>query len=190
MDYYQYLNQISGIEKELYDSLATCFSERGAKKGELILKKGAVQKELLFVIEGVQMSYHYHRDKLNVVAFTYPPSATGIPESFMTQKPSAFCLEAMSDSRFYAIDYNQFQQLIDTHPKLMQLYRKMTEQLFIGTLERNVELQAFSMEERFRAFAQRSPHLFQLIPHKYLASYLNISPTNFSKLYNRIRIGE
>jgi CRP-like cAMP-binding protein len=189
MDYYQYLNQISTIDKADYEALSECFQERSVEKGALILKEGEIQQELLLVLEGVQMSYHYHRDKLNVLAFTYPPSASGIPESFMTQKPSAFCLEAMSDSRFYAINYDDLQGLLKERPSLTNLYQKMTSLLFIGTLQRCIELQAYTMEERFRAFAARSPHLFQLIAHKYLASYLNISPTNFSKLYNRIRIG-
>jgi len=45
-----------------------------------------------------------------------------------------------------------------------------------------------SVEERFRQFAAQSPHLFQLVPHKLLASYLGMHPTNFSKLYNAVRI--
>jgi hypothetical protein len=35
---------------------------------------------------------------------------------------------------------------------------------------------------------QRSPHILQLVPHKYLANYLGIDATNFSKLLNRVRI--
>ena len=57
-----------------------------------------------------------------------------------------------------------------------------------GLLERLVEIQCYSSEEKFRTLLKRSPHILQLIPHKYLASYLGIDPTNFSKLINKIRI--
>ena len=154
------------------------------------MKEGEIQKDLLLILEGVQMSYHYHSEKMFVVAFTYPLSVSGIPDSFLTQSPSKYCLEAMSDSRFYSISYEDLQELLGQYPNLRQLFQKMTEGMFLGTLQRTVELQAYNMEERFRAFAARSPHLFQLIPHKYLASYLNIAATNFSKLYNRIKIGK
>jgi CRP-like cAMP-binding protein len=94
----------------------------------------------------------------------------------------------MTDSRFYAFQYQDLQACFETWPEIERLFRKISETVLIGMIDRVRELQSFSMEERFRAFAKRSPHLFQLIPHKYLASYLNISPTNFSKLYNRIKI--
>jgi hypothetical protein len=43
------------------------------------------------------------------------------------------------------------------------------------------------MEERYKAFCRRSAHLLQRVPHKYIASYLGIDATNFSKLYNTVR---
>jgi hypothetical protein len=57
-----------------------------------------------------------------------------------------------------------------------------------GLLERLVELQCYSSEQRFRKLLQRSPHILQLIPHKYLANYIGIDATNFSKLINTVRI--
>jgi len=168
--------------------MARC-SIKDVKKGAILLQEGAIQKELYLIIEGVQMSYYYHNEKLHIMAFTYPPSPGGIPESFLEQAPSRFCLEAMTDSRFYAISFEEVQQLFEESLAIERLFRRMTELVFNGMIQRVVELQAYTMEERFRAFAQRSPHLFQLIPHKYLASYLNISVTNFSKLYNRVKIG-
>jgi hypothetical protein len=57
-----------------------------------------------------------------------------------------------------------------------------------GVLERLVELQCFSSEEKFRTLLRRSPHILGLVPHKYLANYLGINATNFSKLINSVRI--
>jgi hypothetical protein len=57
-----------------------------------------------------------------------------------------------------------------------------------GILERVAELQCFSSEAKFKILLQRSPHILQLVPHKYLASYIGIDATNFSKLINRVRI--
>jgi hypothetical protein len=35
---------------------------------------------------------------------------------------------------------------------------------------------------------QRSPHILNLVPHKYLASYLGMDATNFSKLLGSVKI--
>jgi hypothetical protein len=55
-----------------------------------------------------------------------------------------------------------------------------------GLEERLVEIQCFNSEDKLRSLLKRSPHILQLVPHKYLASYLGIDATNFSKLINKI----
>ena len=57
-----------------------------------------------------------------------------------------------------------------------------------GVLERQIEIQCFSAEEKFKSLLKRSPHVLQIIPHKYLASYLGIDPATFSKLLGSVRI--
>lgn len=74
------------------------------------------------------------------------------------------------------------------HRDIETLFRKGTEGILAGVLERQYELMALDIESRFRLFVRRSPHLLHLVPQKDLASYLRIDPTNFSKLYNRIKI--
>ena len=64
----------------------------------------------------------------------------------------------------------------------------MTEAVLAGMIQRHFELQSLSIKERFLVFARRSPHLLELVPHKYLAAYLNINPTNFSKLFNSVKM--
>ena len=74
------------------------------------------------------------------------------------------------------------------HREIETLFRKITEFFLKGVIQRQHEIMALSMEERFRIFMDRSAHLLQSIPQKDIASYLNIDPTNFSKLINKIRI--
>jgi len=59
---------------------------------------------------------------------------------------------------------------------------------FSGSLTRLVELQSLSSEENFKKLLTRSPHILHLIPHKYLANYIGIDPTNFSKLLNTVKL--
>ncbi len=75
-----------------------------------------------------------------------------------------------------------------TYPDIEWLIRKGITGAMSGLLERLTELQCFSSEEKFRKLLQRSPHILQLVPHKYLANYLGIDATNFSKMINRIKI--
>lgn len=158
------------------------------KKGHLILQPGETQKELLFVKKGVQMSYYDTDSKLYVMAFTYPPDMCADPLSFTKQVSSECFIECLTDSEFESISFDLLQQLFKEHRILETHFRILTENLLAGVIKRHVELATLNIEERFTLFCKRSPHLLQLAPHKYIASYLGINPTNFSKLYNSIKI--
>jgi len=149
---------------------------------------GQTEKHFYFVLSGIQKSYYLHNDKAHIIAFAYPPSFSGIPESFLTQTPSRYYLETITKSTFLRISYDQHQTFMLEHRAIETLYRKITEGFLNGVIQRQHELMALSMEDRFRVFVDRSAHLLQIISQKDIASYLNIDPTNFSKLINRIRI--
>jgi hypothetical protein len=70
----------------------------------------------------------------------------------------------------------------------MRLLFKATAYALKGALERHAELQCFTNEEKFKVLLRRSPHILNLVPHKYLASYLGMDATNFSKLLNGIKL--
>jgi hypothetical protein len=86
------------------------------------------------------------------------------------------------------IGYDAVQERCRTYPNFERLLFKATAFALKGALERHIELQAFSNEEKFRTLLRRSPHILQLVPQKYLASYLGIDATNFSKLLATVRV--
>lgn len=188
MNLLHYLQQFHHVSQRDYDFLIAHFKPKSFKKGQVIVSEGEVQKEIYFINAGVQMSYYEKGSKLYVVAFTYPPNICGIPESFMLQQAARYFLTCISDTEAYALGYSQLNSIFEQSQHIERLFRKMTETVLAGVINRHIELHALTIEERFKSFTQRSPQLLQLVPHKYIASYLGIDPTNFSKLYNSIKI--
>ena len=185
---FQYLKQFHEIDEAAFELLASEFKPKTFRKSEFIIREGDVQKDLLFVTAGTQMSFFEGQHKIHVVAFTYAPGLCAIPDSFMLQMPSKYCLQCLSDSEFYSLSYARLQAALDASHSLERLFRRMAEAVLAGIISRHIELHSLGIEERFRNFSRRSPHLFQMVPHKYIASYLDIDPTNFSKLYNSVKI--
>ena len=188
MDQLSYFRLFHNITDDDFQQLYAHLKKRSFNKGDFVTIPGQVQKELFFVLKGVQMSYFEGDEKIHVIAFTYSPNPCAIPESFAFQKPSQYYLKCLTDSEFLAIGFDTLQLVFEQCRNIERLFRRMTEAILAGMINRHVELQSLTMEERYRAFCHRSPHLLQLVPHKYIASYLGIDSTNFSKLYNSIRI--
>lgn len=186
MQQQEYFNQFYNISTADYKLLSDQLRPKTFKKGELITVPGQVQKELYFVRSGVQMSYFEADEKTHVIAFTYTPNLCAIPDSFQLQAPSKYYLTCLTDSELDCIRFEELQQLFDRSQQLERLFRKMTEFVLAGMINRHIELHSLRIEERYKAFCRRSPHLLQQVPHKHIASYLGIAPTNFSKLFNKV----
>lgn len=188
MDTHEYFSSIHIISNEDYGMLAQHFRKKRFKKGEHAVTQGSIQKDLFLVEEGVMM-YCFEVDRAsNVLGFAYPPNAAAIPEAFSLQKPSSYYLTCLTDCEVSCISFQALQAMYDRSQQIERLFRKLAETVAVGLIARQIELRSTTMEERFTRFCNRSPHLLQKVPHKYIAAYLDISPTNFSKLYNSKRI--
>ena len=66
-------------------------------------------------------------------------------------------------------------------------WRQMTEQALLGRIEREIDLVTNSPKERINRLLQRSPHIFQLFPHKYIASYLRMTPETLSRMLRQMK---
>ncbi len=187
MDRYQYLKQFHGISLKDFQLLNDCLKTKNFKKGEYILLPGQVAHELYFVQDGVQMAYYDTGEKTYTLSFSYAPNLCGIAESFSFQIPSKYHLVCLTDSKMEYITYDALQKLIDSSQQIERLFRRMTETMFAGMIDLHIELRASSIEERYKNFCRKSPELLHLVPHKYIASYLGIDHTNFSKLFNNVK---
>ena len=188
MTWKEFFNLIDDISEDDVSLITDLLRIKTFKKGDLIVVPGQIQKELYFVKSGVQMSYFETDDKKHVIAFTYHPGLCAIPESFSSQTPSKYYLTCLEDSEMEYLSYEDMQLLLKKSHSFERLIRKMTEAVLAGLINRHIELHSQSMEERFLTFCKRSPHLLHLVPHKHLASYFGIDATNFSKLFNKVKI--
>src|SRR5262249_38348517 len=147
-----YLTAFHPLPDATWNAMTSLLRERRWKKGAVITGVGDVQRELLFVLEGVQYSYFLKDDTPYVMAFTYPVGITGIPESFLSQAPSTYTLEAISDTRALTLDHGSLQRLFDAHPSVERLFRKITEVMLIAAAHGRYRQVSTSAEERFRQF--------------------------------------
>ena len=178
------LAQLSKEEQRLFQSI---WEPLAVKRKEIITAKGDTEKYLYFVAEGVQRIFSVQNEKESTLILTYAPSFGGVLDSFLLQKPSAYFYESLTPSQFLRASHAKFQKVTASIPVLDQIIQRQIHLAFSGLLERMSELQNFTSEQNLKKLLARSPHVLQLVPHKYIANYLGIDPTNFSKLLNSIK---
>jgi len=179
-----FLSKIHNVENHILDEYISHWEEYNVAKKTIMIQPGKTERYLYYVISGIQKAYYLKDDKQHIIIFSYPPSFCGVPESFLSQTPSKYFLETITDSKFLRISFEKHQELMEKYRSIETMFRKSVEMLLIGVLQRYYELMAFDMQTRFNSFSTRSPHLFQILSQKDISSYLKIDPTNFSKLMN------
>lgn len=174
-------------EKDL-DEFASVWQPFSAKRKVLLTLSGQTERYLYFVVEGVQRVYYLdQQDREATVVFSYPPSFGGIVDSFFLQQPSRYYYETLTPSVFLRAPFSSLQAIMLRNPAIETMIRLGITHTLSGVLERLVEVQCYSSADKFRSLLQRSPHILQLVPHKYLANYIGVDPTNFSKFINSIK---
>ena len=177
------------LKPEEWEDFSAVWEPVSYKRKTVLTTAGEVERYLYFVLEGVQRAFYVddvHPEA--TVVFTYPFSFSGIADSFLTRRPSKYFLETLTTSKMLRTSYQQVQQLMDKYHNFERWVRLAASHALMGVIERQIELTCYSAEEKFKTLLNRSPHVLQIIPHKYLASYLGIDPSTFSKLLASVRL--
>lgn len=185
----QFLKKYFALTDKSTEEFIVLWSPYNALRKEVLTEAGAQEKYLYFILDGVQRVYALNQDgKEATLVFTYAPSFGGVLDAMMTSQKSKYYYETLTPSSFLRAPIAEVKKLMLANPEVAEMINVGVSQALGGLLERLVELQLMSSEEKFRSLLKRSPHILTLMPHKYLASYLGIDATNFSKLMNSIKI--
>lgn len=176
-----FLKQLQ-LPEEVYDLLLQSWGiEKTLSKGGFLIREGEMEHHLYLILQGELLIY-YERDGLEqTVGFGYEDTLICSFPSFIRLQPSDYYIKALSETKLIGISRRDFYDLLHQHNALETVWRSMVEVALLGRIEREVDLLTVSPKERIQRLLNRSPHLFQLVPMKYIASYLHMAPETLSR---------
>jgi CRP-like cAMP-binding protein len=102
--------------------------------------------------------------------------------SFITQAPSAECVQALEDSELLRIRQVDFYELVDTNPVFAKLYRQSLEQSQVFATWRMETMISMTAKERYEDLLERMPQIILRLSNKHVASFLGITESSLSRL--------
>lgn len=175
MDSIQHIKQIISEEGLWNDEL---FFNRW----EYIKNANSIDTNLYFIEKGCVRVYFLEDSHEHALYFGYEGSLVSDLNSFFSESKSSLIIQCINKTKVKVISKARFNDFIQNHPSNSQLWIDVLSELSLWHLERQKDLLINSPSERFNRTLLRQPLLFQKVPHKYIASYLRMTPESFSRL--------
>lgn len=152
------------------------------KRNDFLVSRGQVETNLYYVKSGSMRIFYPVKDEEICAGFAYDHNLICSYPSFIRQQPSDYAIQALTTTDLHFIKRSEFYELFKSHRDIESAWRMLEEEALVGKIEREVEMLTFTPEERYKRLMDRSPHIFQIIPRKYIASYLRMSPETLSRI--------
>jgi len=154
------------------------------KRNDLLIREGQKENHLYYVKTGALRAFTQIEDEEFTIRLAYSDSIVASIPSFFTEEPSGLFIEAIRKSTVFQINKSEFEDYFAQDEMHLKQYNALLKDLVASFYEREIDLLTSSPAERIQRMLKRSPHVFQEIPHKYIASYLRMSPETLSRFIN------
>lgn len=152
------------------------------ERNDYLIVPGKIENALYYILEGSVRIFMIEENEEHTIRFGYKNSLITALDSFLNDQKTVFYIQAIKKTRYQSISKKDFFELIEKSNENQNLWIKLLESFVIQQMERETDLLTHTPEERYQRVLKRSPQLFQEIPHKYIASYLRMSPETLSRL--------
>lgn len=152
------------------------------ERNEFLKVKGSIDTNIYFVESGSLRIFVLDDCEEQIIRFGYENDLIVSLDSFITEKPSDFYIQAIKKTTVRVIPKKKFIEFINQNDTNKKLWITILEDLVVQQIEREKDILTSSPKLRFERVLKRSPKLFQEIPNKHIANYLRMSPETLSRL--------
>lgn len=157
--------------------------KKSYKKGHNLVKIGEISKNFYILKKGIIRSFLVdEKGKEHTRTLYTPPSTSGNLSSLISKQPSILIYECLTDCEVLECNYESFYKLSSKHHDLSIFQYKALEFIYIREESRILELSMLNATERYQLLLEKSPGIDQKINQYHIASYLNITPVQLSRV--------
>ncbi|WP_104382439.1 Crp/Fnr family transcriptional regulator [Sphingobacterium sp. HMA12] len=152
------------------------------KRNELIKNSGTVDSKIYFIKKGSLKVSIFQQNAEQIIRLGYTGDLIVAIDSFFDNSNSDFVIQTIKKTEVLVAEKEDFMHFVHSCPEHTLLYIKILEELVKQQLDREQDLLHDSPKIRYERVFERTPFLFQIIPNKYIANYLRMTPETFSRI--------
>lgn len=185
---FDFLKSKFHVSENTYQTLRGLSKLRRLKAGESIVDQGGKSSSVAFLTSGLMRAYSTIESGKEITKNIFTPiSFVGAFSSLIRNKPSTFCYEALVDSVIFEVNFHDFIEVTKNDIDISNLYNRILEYVFVVYEAKQLQSVALNATERYLDLRKRIPLIENLIPQYQIASYLNISAVQLSRIRKTLK---
>lgn len=182
-----YLIQTLQIDSETVHLICQYFEKSSYNSSDLLLKEGEVSNKIFFIEKG--LAREFSSEETAIIAdlhqtnwFIKENDWVNQTESFTFDTPAKWGIEAIAYTETQYITKENFQKMLTEYP-IMAFKALSLFQLYLIEYENRFFFQRIKkVEDRLEVFEKKYADILNHLPLNMVASYLNTTPSNLSKV--------
>lgn len=153
------------------------------EKGQVIAHLGEIPTDFYVLKSGIVRSYITNdKGKEFIRTFFVPVASTGSFSALILERPSRLTYDCLTNCEIYSGNFKAFKKLAAENLDVSRMYSAVLERIFIRMEKRIFELSVLDATKRYLNLKKEIPDIDNLIPQYHIASYLNITPVQLSRI--------
>ncbi len=158
-------------------------------KGEHLLHQGVHEMEQYFVLDGIlKRVVSNQQAKEMILRFADERDMETSYAAWCLKTPTPYSIVSVTKARVAKLTMPQWIAFMERHPEVKQPFEYFVMNLMSEIMAHTITLHLLDASGRVHRFMRKHPELFERIPKKELASYLNLSAETLSRLKQRGKI--
>ncbi len=156
------------------------------KKSEILLRQGSYQMEQYFVLDGILKRIVSSADaKEMILRFALEKDIETSYAAWRLQRAAPYSIALVTKARVARMPLKKWAEFLDAHPKLKESFEFEVMRLMSEIMAHTITLHMLDAPGRVERFLRKYENLFEVLPKKELAAYLNLSPETLSRLKSK-----
>jgi CRP/FNR family transcriptional regulator, dissimilatory nitrate respiration regulator len=158
-------------------------------KGDFLLHQGVHDMEQYFVLDGIlKRVVSNDQAKEMILRFSDERDMETSYAAWRLGSPTPYSIVSVTKARVAKLPLLQWIAFMDRHPSIKASFEYSVMKLMSEIMAHTITLHLLDAPGRVNRFMRKQPELFERLPKKELASYLNLSAETLSRLKQKGKI--